>query len=293
MTDESPDMRSEPEPDAPDSGESIGDESVDELLDRASSLATEMATELGDASLEQRAAHSKESLTDLNDLAESLDKELDQMDDLAKQVGDQIGGAEPEDPTADGAAAPQPKESDPATSPASEAEKSRSESAASLDQSLSEEIDVKADTEASTGDDETADGADAPDFMSDLLEPDGPTTLDAADEASRAAADALDDDLTVPPAEQQPAPAVAQAATGSQPSAAPAKGETPAKQGKLASLLGLASVLTRKPSSVLCTCLDFADRPFSRITPSARAVIGIAALATLATSVGVLVVSML
>ncbi len=293
MTDESPDMRSEPEPDAPDSGESVGDESVDELLDRASSLATEMATELGDASLEQRAAHSKESLTDLNDLAESLDKELDQMDDLAKEVGDQIVGAEPDDPTADGAAAPQPKEGDPATSPASEAEQTLSEAAAALDQSLSEEIDAQADTEASPGDDETADVADAPDFMSDLLEPDGPETLDAADEASRAAADALDDDLTVPPAEQQPAPAVAQAAKGSQASAAPAKGDTPAEPGKLASLLGLASVLTRAPASALCTFLELADRPFGRVPPSVRALIGVAALATLATSVAVLVVSML
>ena len=120
MTDESPDMRSEPEPGVPDSGESIGDETVVELLNRASSLATEMAMELGEASPEQRATQSEDSLTDLEDLAESLDKELDQMDKLTKEVGEQVGLDDPDDPADLDAVMPQTEGLDSTTPPAGE-----------------------------------------------------------------------------------------------------------------------------------------------------------------------------
>lgn len=310
MTDESPDMRSKPEPGVPGSGESIGDETVVELLDRASALATEMATELGEASPEQRATQSEDSLTDLKDLAESLDKELDQMDKLTKEVGDQVGVDEADDSVAIDAAMPQTAGSDAATSPAGEAEQALGEAAAALDQSLSEEIDSLADPAASIGNDGTADtstsqalgdtaaaeGAETevPDFGSDLLEPEGPKTPDAAGGAMGEGAESFDDDLTAPPVEEnKPAPAVVQEAKGPPAPDTPTESAAPAEQGKSTSTPALVSILTRAPANALCTLLDLADRPFSRVPPGVRSLIGVAALATLATSVAILAISML
>jgi len=309
MTDEFPDMRSEPEPGVPDSGESIGDETVVELLDRASSLATEMATELGEASPEQRATQSEDSLTDLEDLAESLDKELDQMDKLTKEVGDQVGVDEADDSVAIDAAMPQTARSDAATSPAGEAEQALSEAAAALDQSLSEEIDSLADPAVPLGDYGTADTAasqppedagvaegalaEVPAFASDLVDSDDPNTPGAADAAASAAA-AFDDDLTAAPVEEhKPAPAVVQEAEGPPAPDTPTESAAPAEQGKSTSTPALVSILTRAPANALCTFLDLADRPFGRVPPRLRALIGVAALATLATSVAILAISML
>ena len=310
MTDESPDMRSEPEPGVPDSGESIGDETVVELLNRASSLATEMAMELGEASPEQRATQSEDSLTDLEDLAESLDKELDQMDKLTKEVGDQVGVDEADDSVAIDAAMPQTARSDAATSPAGEAEQALSEAAAALDQSLSEEIDSLADPAVPLGDYGTADTAasqppedadvaegalaEVPAFASDLVDSDDPNTPGADDAVASTAAAAFDDDLTAAPVEEnKPAPAVVQEAEGPPAPDTPTESAAPAEQGKSTSTPALVSILTRAPANALCTLLDLADRPFSRVPPGVRSLIGVAALATLATSVAILAISML
>ncbi len=289
MSDETPINPDTPRDDGSSGGAADGDfagisgPELSGLLDEASSLAAELKHDLGEPEGLRVEAAEDELLAQSEDLTGRVEAELSEMERLAQEAGDALGAGGPDSDSGQPEAAAQPA-ADPGEVPDFMSEFTRPEPPAAKPAPASIE----------------ADSSEVPDFMSEFTQPEAPSppprqrtaaqtsagTVSVAAETDAAAE--LRDDLLRDLMSRPERPAETEDDGGPElrgASAAEADQSSDSAASPRASIGSRFAGMAEASVGGLATMLETVDRPFHRLGDRTRWVAGLVGLATLGTTI--------